>query len=82
MTQTRHWSFAIPSSSIRRGKAHMADSIDQWLETLELGRYAQAFIDNEIGIRDLPFIQEADLVELGLPIGPRRRVMHAISELR
>jgi class 3 adenylate cyclase/tetratricopeptide (TPR) repeat protein len=59
----------------------MADGIDQWLETLDLGRYARAFIDNEIGVRDLSILKEADLVELGLPIGPRRRVMQAISEL-
>jgi len=59
----------------------MTDSIAKWLETLELGRYAEAFIDNEIGVRDLPFITEGDLVELGLPIGPRRRVMNAIAEL-
>jgi len=49
----------------------MADSIANWLKTLELDRYAQAFIENEIGIGDLPLITEADLVELGLPIGPR-----------
>jgi class 3 adenylate cyclase len=60
----------------------MVDGIDHWLETLELGRYAQAFIDNEIGVRDLPILTEADLVELGLPIGPRRRVLQAISDLR
>ena len=59
----------------------MTDSIAKWLETLELGRYAEAFIDNEIGVRDLAFITEGDLVELGLPIGPRRRVMNAISKL-
>ena len=59
----------------------MTDSIAKWLETLELGRYAEAFIDNEIGVRDLPFITEGDLVGLGLPIGPRRRVMNAISGL-
>jgi class 3 adenylate cyclase/tetratricopeptide (TPR) repeat protein/ABC-type lipoprotein export system ATPase subunit len=59
----------------------MADGIDHWLETLELGRYAKAFTDNEIGVRDLPILKESDLVELGLPIGPRRRVMPAISEL-
>ncbi len=59
----------------------MADSIAKWLETLELGRYAEAFIQNEIDVRDLPFITADDLVELGLPIGPRRRVMNAISKI-
>lgn len=59
----------------------MTDSIEQWLEALELGRYNQAFKDAEISIRDLPLIQEADLVELGLPIGPRRRILQAVTQL-
>ncbi|MHC4447238.1 MAG: ATP-binding protein [Planctomycetota bacterium] len=59
----------------------MTDGIAKWLESLELGRYVEAFLINEIGVRDLPFLTEDDLVELGLPIGPRRRVMNAISNL-
>ncbi len=59
----------------------MVDDIAEWLETLELGRYAGAFMSNEIGVRDLPFITEGDLVKLGLPIGPRRRVINAVSKL-
>lgn len=63
------------------GGPPMTQDITAWLQTLELGRYAKAFRENEIGVRDLRFLTEDDLVELGLPIGPRRRVMNAIAEL-
>ncbi len=43
----------------------MARDIDQWLEGLDLGRYAEAFADNEIDLDALPYITEEDLKEIG-----------------
>ncbi len=59
----------------------MADDIAQWLEGLGLGQYAQVFADHEIELTDIPFLIEDDLKELGLPIGPRRRLQAAIMAL-
>ena len=55
--------------------------IEGWLEQLGLGRYAAAFIENEIDRSVLPHLTEADLKEMGLPIGPRRKVLAAAEAL-
>jgi class 3 adenylate cyclase/tetratricopeptide (TPR) repeat protein len=59
----------------------MNRSISQWLEELELGKYAAVFADNDIDFSVLPHISEQDLANLGLTIGARRRVMAAIAAL-
>ena len=59
----------------------MTGDIKRWLEDLDLEKYAGAFIENEIELRDLPHITDDDLRELGLPLGPRKRIMGAIDAL-
>ena len=63
------------------GKLAMADNIKRWLEDLDLVKYADAFIENEIELRDLSHITDDDLRELGLPLGPRKRIMGSIRAL-
>ena len=52
-----------------------------WLRGLGLERYAAAFRDAEITAEALPELTEADLRELGLPLGPRKVVLKAIRNL-
>lgn len=59
----------------------MASDVEQWLTSLDLAKYASIFVENEVALRDLPQITEDDLKELGLPLGPRKRVMAAIQGL-
>jgi class 3 adenylate cyclase len=59
----------------------MADDITGWLERLGLGRYAQAFADNDIEFSNLARLTEDDLKELGLSIGHRRTLQSAIETL-
>src|SRR5499427_9141830 len=56
--------------------------IEAWLQGLGLERYAPAFRDNEIDAEVLPELTEADLATLGLPLGPRRKLLKAIAGLR
>ena len=58
----------------------MADDITQWLEGLGLGRYAQAFAENDIDLRALPHLSDDDLNELGLSLGHRRILQGALKE--
>ena len=55
--------------------------ISAWLEGLGLGRYARAFEDNEIDFESLPHLTEQMMEQLGLPIGPRAKLLAAISTL-
>ncbi|XWN32960.1 MAG: adenylate/guanylate cyclase domain-containing protein [Devosia sp.] len=59
----------------------MAHDIRQWLESLDLGKYADLFAENEVGLFDLPHITEEDLKNLGLPLGPRRRLLANVGAL-
>jgi class 3 adenylate cyclase/predicted ATPase len=52
-----------------------------WLEGLGLSRYARAFEENEIEFDTLPLLSEGMLEQMGLPIGPRAKLLAAISEL-
>jgi class 3 adenylate cyclase/tetratricopeptide (TPR) repeat protein len=56
--------------------------IAAWLRGLGLERYEAAFRENEIDLEILPELTDADLLSLGLPLGPRRKLLKAITELR
>jgi class 3 adenylate cyclase/predicted ATPase len=52
-----------------------------WLKELGLERYEPAFRESEITTAVLPELTEADLKELGLPLGPRKLLLRAIASL-
>jgi class 3 adenylate cyclase len=52
-----------------------------WLEGLGLSRYVRAFEENEIEFETLPHLSESMLEKMGLPIGPRAKLLAAIAEL-
>src|SRR5215467_10379414 len=56
--------------------------IAAWLRDLGLERYEPTFRENEIDAEVLPELTEADLVTLGLPLGPRKKLLKAIAALR
>ena len=55
--------------------------IAEWLSNLGLARYASTFAEHEITPEALPYLSDTDLMELGLPMGPRKLVLAAIAEL-
>ena len=54
-------------------------NITDWLNEIGLGKYAQAFIDNEIDLGILPSLSDRDLESLGLPLGPRPKLQQALA---
>jgi class 3 adenylate cyclase/predicted ATPase len=56
--------------------------IEGWLRGLGLERYAGAFCGNEIDAAVLPRLTDEHLKELGLPLGPRLKLLEAIARLR
>ncbi len=59
----------------------VSGEIEQWLEALGLGGYAEAFAANDIDTDVLPRLTEAHLKELGVSIGDRLRLLKAIDAL-
>ena len=55
--------------------------IGDWLRGLGLERYAGAFRDGDIGVDVLPDLSDADLKELGVSLGDRRRLLKAARSL-
>src|SRR5215213_9873985 len=65
----------------RRGIEGRAVDIAAWLRSLGLERHEEAFRANEIDWEVLPELGEADLEKLGLPLGPRKKLLKAIAGL-
>ena len=59
----------------------MARDIDQWLDELGLARYQALFAENELDLDVLPELSEGDLKDLGIPLGPRKKLLKAIAAL-
>ena len=59
----------------------MMDEIGKWLQHHGLGRYVDAFAENEIDLDALPHLTEDDLKEMGIALGPRRKLLAAIAAL-
>jgi class 3 adenylate cyclase/predicted ATPase len=57
------------------------DELSSWLAGLGLERYAQVFSDNEVDLDTVRLLSEQDLERLGLPLGPRKKLLKAIAEL-
>ena len=55
--------------------------IDQWLAEHGLGQYIDSFQANDIDLRALSFLNEADLTELGVSLGHRRILINEIKQL-
>lgn len=58
----------------------MSSSIEQWLEKLGLSNYADMFAEHKIGLDILPDLSEADLKDLGIPLGDRKRLLKAAAQ--
>lgn len=57
------------------------DAIYGWLQGLGLDRYAAAFAEQDIDFDVLADLTEADLIELGVSFGDRKKLLRAIAGL-
>lgn len=57
-----------------------AQDIATFLAALGLEKYAPVFAENEVDLAALAHLSEDDLKELGLPLGPRRKISAALRE--
>jgi class 3 adenylate cyclase len=60
---------------------HDMDSLEPWLRAIGLEKYLELFRENEIDLDILPEVEEADLKELGVPLGDRKRLLKAVALL-
>jgi hypothetical protein len=55
--------------------------IADWLKTLGLTQYVQAFADNDIDFSVLGYLTDQDLEKIGVSLGHRRKILAAIAGL-
>jgi class 3 adenylate cyclase/tetratricopeptide (TPR) repeat protein len=60
----------------------MSHGLQQWLVANELAEFEPLLVENEIDLTTLKVLNEADLRELGLAFGPRKRFLNAIAVLK
>jgi len=56
--------------------------VQKWLAEIGLSQHALAFAENQIDFEVLLDLSEDDLRELGLPMGPRKKLLKAIAALK
>ena len=54
-------------------------TIRQWLKELQLERYAEVFEAEEVDVDSLSYIREDNLEKLGIPLGPRLKILATVS---
>lgn len=59
----------------------MTDDIDSWLTALGLAEYVEVFRKEEVDLHGLGLLSEHDLKDMGLPLGPRKKLLNAIASL-
>ena len=53
--------------------------VGKWLEGLGLGEYAKTFEAEKIDLDAVGYLGEEDLEKLGIPMGPRKKLLAAIQ---
>ncbi|XP_031407824.1 uncharacterized protein LOC116216047 isoform X2 [Punica granatum] len=69
------------SSMLQQGSYLEPLTIGNFLNSLGLGKYAILFQAEEIDMTVLKHMQDNDLKELGIPMGPRRKILLSLSSL-
>ena len=57
-----------------------AGPLSEWLKQHDLERFLGVFEENEVDLTTLRMLSESDLAELGLPFGPRKRIINLLRE--
>ena len=58
-----------------------AEPIAALLTSLRLDKYRTVLAEQEVDMEALALMDEGDLKELGLPKGPRKKLLHAVENL-
>ena len=57
------------------------DDVGRWLTTLGLAQYTEVFRRREIDIQSVTLLSDRDLKEMGVALGPRKKILSAIASL-
>src|SRR3974377_2316284 len=58
----------------------MNTNLAEWLKANDLERFRSIFEENEVDFSTLRLLTDEDLKEIGLPFGPRKRILSLLRE--
>ena len=64
-----------------RPKTAKRETLDEFLHLNNLENYAYIFKENQVTMQDLPFLTKEDLIDMKLPIGPRKRLLSLVENM-
>ncbi|XP_014326092.1 phospholipase DDHD2 isoform X2 [Xiphophorus maculatus] len=59
-----------------------SDTLEQMLTKLDLQQYLQTLLAENVDMESLALCQDSDLRNLGIPLGPRKKILHYIRKKR
>lgn len=74
--------FRTPYQSSYVPKESQPLTVSSWLHSLGLGKYSINFQAEEVDMTVLRQMGEVDLKDLGIPMGPRKKILHALLARR
>lgn len=63
-----------------RPVAERSAAIHEFLAAAGVGEYVNKFVEQRVDLDALFMLNDQDLVSLGLPLGPRRKLLKAVQE--
>ena len=64
-----------------RPKTAHEETLDEFLLVNGLENYAHILKENQVTMQDLPFLTKEDLIDMKLPIGPRKRLLSIVENI-
>ena len=73
-----------PAASPKEGlQKRVVHTVAEWLQALKLQQYESAFVQAEVtDLHTVSLLTEEDFVEMGVPIGPKRKFLTAVELLK
>ncbi|KAL5074498.1 hypothetical protein RYX36_013482 [Vicia faba] len=74
---------ALPSDEVGAQFGPKVSPVVDWIRDLGLAKYEEVFVREEVDWDTLQWLTEEDLLNMGISaLGPRKKIVHALSELR
>lgn len=69
-----------PRGGVPSGEHSDSDTLEQTLTKLGLQQYLETLLAENIDMESLTLCQDSDLRDLGIPLGPRKKILHHIKK--
>ncbi|XP_047310230.1 ankyrin repeat and SAM domain-containing protein 6 [Impatiens glandulifera] len=69
----------VASTAQKKKSYQKTESVDSFLQSLGLEKYSIAFLAEEVDMTALMHMTDADLKAVGVPMGPRKKILSALE---